>query len=141
MINLPEWIQKTLEESTCVFCQNKMKKENVYAVGISEEISSKNNQKYLSFFYNYYCTDCKKKSTCTGFPTSFENFIKDMIKIFNTGDESNISDLSNNIKTPSKISNSEIADLKKLLKNTKYHEDFLAKIGIEIDKLKDKKHE
>ena len=113
-----------------------MVKEGVYAIGISEE-TSKNNKIYLSFFYNYNCPHCKRKATLTGFPVNMEDFVADITDIMQMDEEDLdiFGDIKKKKTKKSNISDQEVDTFKEQLKKISSHEDFLKKIGIDIDSI------
>jgi len=146
MINLPQWLQRVLDESVCPACKIKADKTGVFAVGIREEVHAKTKRTFLSFFFLYVCNKCKKMSTFSGLPTSFEDFIGDMMEIASsptptTADFQNLEEIHEAAEESQQgITDKEVKDLKKSLKSAKYFEDFLTDIGIdknEIDKKDD----
>jgi len=141
MINLPKWLQRVLDESVCPACQAKADKTGVFALGVKEEIHSKTKKTFLSLFFLYTCNKCKKASTFSGLPTSFDDFIENMLEVANSPTPSTVDNQSGEIfedDNEQGISDKEVQELKKSLKASKYFEDFLTDIGIDKSDL-DKK--
>ncbi len=141
MINLPKWIQRILDESVCPACEAKADKTGVFALGIKEEIHSKTKKSFLSIFFLYNCNKCKKASTFSGLPTSFDDFIENMLEVSNSPTPSTADCQSSDlfeIDEEQGISDKEVQELKKSLKTSKYFEDFLTDIGIDKNDLNKK---
>lgn len=127
MIKLPKWVLEIFEQSACPFeeCKVKLVPSGVIAVGIREEKIEGSNKPILSFYYEYKCLKCKKRSQFTGFPTSMEDFIGDMLEIANIN--VNINGFE---RGKTKISVAELDEAKKLLRKSKNFKDFSGYFGI-----------
>jgi CRISPR/Cas system-associated protein Cas10 (large subunit of type III CRISPR-Cas system) len=130
MIKLPVWVREIFGQSVCPFktCQKKLTEENVIAVGIRNE-ESKEDGEILSFFYEYRCPHCGKRSVFTGFPTSMEDFISDLIDL-NDEDEEDDEEMEVPGEKKSKISSAEIDAARKLLRKSKNYKEFMGYFGI-----------
>lgn len=131
MLKLPQWIQNIFDQSTCPFadCKKKLDKNGVVAVGIREEPDAETKKMTLSFFYEYKCNSCHNRSVFTGFPTTFEDYIGDMIEISNLPMED--PNQEERAHRRSKISAAEIKAARKFIRKVRDYKDFMKFFGIE----------
>jgi hypothetical protein len=129
MFKLPKWVADTFDQSSCPFaeCKKKLESQGVAAVGIREELEPGTKKLILSFFYEYKCPHCSNRSVFTGFPTSLEDFIGDMIEIANLPTDK----LVNESQPKSKISPSEIKEARRFIRKVKDFKDFMKFFGID----------
>lgn len=131
MLKLPRWVQEVFDQSACPFrdCRKKLENQGVIAVGAREEKHPETKQELLSFFYEYKCPHCRNRSVFTGFPTTLEDFIGDMIEISNSTDFA-----EQKVMYPdrrSKISTSEVKDALKFMRQSNDFKDFMHFFGID----------
>lgn len=135
MVYLPKWMQDVLEKACCPFCKATLTKSGVFGLGMREE------KKKMTFCYEYKCSKCKNCSIFTGFPTSWHEFISDIIEIAQKADESGdapvdeMKDLMTSKESPikKKISKEEVTDALKTLNESEDLRDYFTKIGIEMN--------
>ena len=78
-MNLPKWIKKIFKMLKCPHCTSALKESNVYGIGIRE--NAKKDQIELLFGFDYRCDKCKKFATFSGFKTTYDGFISDIMEI------------------------------------------------------------
>lgn len=125
MIPLPSWMKDGFKNSACPYCHAPCKASGVYGVGIREENTPQGTIK--TFCYEYKCVDCNKRSVFTGFPTSYEEYISDLIEIAEVSGEDPKEEMRNE---KSEMTDKEVKQLYKMMNDTEYYEDFLDKLGI-----------
>lgn len=145
MMELPGWLHEFREKAHCPNCSNKLSKKGVFGIGIREEIIR--NKKITSFCFEYLCPSCKNRTVFTGFPLTMEQFAESVGELIMSSQnaESEASDEQETLKPKSKrkttISDSEIKKFSKTLQKMQSHEEFLEKLGINIQELKKYKNE
>jgi hypothetical protein len=98
--------------------------------------SDKDGGSFNSFCYEYKCPFCEKRSVFAGFPTSYEDFINDVMEIadLEIADEGPRETLVE--PKPVGMSDQEVNDGKRMISSTEYFEDLLSKLGI-LDQYRD----
>lgn len=150
MLKLPKWIMDIFEKSVCPFpdCKVPLEEAGVVAEGIREEYLPNTTKPVLSFYYEYKCKHCGNRSVFTGFQTTIEDFIADMMEVagidwedfvMEDDDDDDTDDTESQPRGKSKISSSEYNHALRMLKKAKYYEDFLKSFG--IDKVSDEPDE
>lgn len=142
MIPLPKWMKDGFRKSSCPHCKKTCKKRGVYGVGIREEVG-KNDEVVKSFCYEYRCPFCDKRTVFTGFPSSYEDFVNDLIEIAQIPIiEEEAVEAPPETKAGG-MSDKEVEEGKKIIEETDYFEDLLSKLGIldQYPELKDKPDE
>ena len=144
MIPLPKWIKEFFDKSLCPYCKKSLKSEGVCGIGIREEKSE--NKSIHSFFYQYKCSNCSNWSVFTGFPTTYEDFIADIIEVAKLpmptmddirelekemeGIEGTEGNPPNIHRKKSGMTDQEVRDFKKMIDDNEY---FLAELGFNMD--------
>lgn len=148
MIPLPRWAWPILLVSPCPVCGSATRLENVESVGIREKKPTLQKLEKGNFLltFDYCCHQCKQKTLWFADPddpnATAEDMAMTIVKALNFF--SGKKPKSNRAKvSKSQISNKEFESVKKKLKTTESHQDFLTWIGIPIDQIeklsKDKK--
>lgn len=157
MIPLPKWVLDVLNQSFCPNekCNKPLTKRGVVGIGIREEVVKR--RKMQSFCYEYDCPYCKQKTAFTGFPTTFNDFILDLIDLSESFPEKDMPEFVGEVmdgpkdmdddsdydETPkhrwppkkSRITEKEMKECIKFLNETEFYDDFLEKLGIKkLDK-------
>jgi hypothetical protein len=125
MIKLPAWLEEFIALEKCPHCSKNMSTSGVFGIGVREEKIEGNRE--LSFCFEYYCRNCKKKTLFSGFPTNAEQFTEDVAYVFKDGWEV----VNKNKKNKSSISDKDVKNFIKNLDKIKKYEDFLKKLGIQ----------
>lgn len=131
MIPLPKWMKDFFINSVCPFCKKSCKRKGVYGLGVREEEHNKKGHTKI-FCYEYKCPYCNNRSVFTGFPTSFEDFIADMIDIADIPimmDDPEVESPNTTSKTGG-MSDQEIENAKKMISDSHFFDDLLGKLGI-----------
>ena len=136
MIPLPKWIRDGFRGSRCPHCNKVCKKKGVYGIGIREE-NDKDGNNFRSFCYEYKCPFCEKRSVFAGFPTSYEDFINDVMEIADLEPEDEEGPHQTLVEPKSVgMSDQEVNEGKRIVSSTDYFEDLLSKLGI-LDQYRD----
>lgn len=126
-MKLPKWLDDAFAQSFCISekCERKLHRKGVIGVGIREEAQAGSDETILSFCYEYRCPYCGNRSVFSGFPTTIEDFVADMMEIGGFP----IDEVDEPPKK-SKISNSEVSEAKRIINNSKNFEELMEKMGI-----------
>jgi hypothetical protein len=143
MIHLPKWMREIFDKSFCPepTCRKPLEYKGVYGVGCQEEKTKKRTR--LVFCYNYRCPKCNGRTVFTGPPTNWEEFITDIIEISEIPDsasklpQAEADEAPPPAKSKSKISPSEVSELKNILDESDNLKDFFNKLGITFDQPND----
>lgn len=122
----------------CPHCSSLLKSSGVYGVGLRE--NTKKGQIELLFGFDYKCEKCKNYSTFSGFKTTHDAFISDIMEIYSNVDndpgeitkEDEIEkkiEKKQNIKK-SCISDEEVQSIKNFLNECDNFNDLLHKLGV-----------
>ena len=148
MMELPGWLNEFRDRSRCPNCSHKLSKKGVFGLGIREEIHK--GKKVTSFCFEYLCPSCDNRSVFTGFPITFEQFIESIADLAKPVDniesyETDSEDIQEEVKPQKKkkagITDNEMKKFSKELKDIQSHEEFLEKLGINIQEYKKRKNE
>lgn len=148
-MKLPKWMRDEFEKNVCPYCKEMLQEKNVKSHGIREERSKTKKKLRIVHFYDYKCTKCK--NTCTfSFPTTFREFIQDMMELASYVMPPQLTDgtepeMDDSFPEPeprkSGITDEEVAEAKKVLDECEDLKDFFGKLGIPMhrdDKDKEK---
>ncbi len=150
-MRLPEWMKDEFEKGECPYCESSLSEKGVQSHGIKEERSKTKKKIRYVHFYDYKCQKCKDTAVFS-FPTTFKEFITDMIELSNMdmppqlhdGETTETDVDSDDIPVPNKksgISDDEVSEVKKTLEESDGLKDFFGKIGIDIRTNKEKPDE
>lgn len=140
-MKLPEWMKDEFEKHECGYCKKPLMEKGVETHGIREEkTKSKKKIRYVHF-YDYRCPKCKNRSIFS-FPTTFKEYIQDMIELANLEMPPQLTDgtepeVDNSYPDfpprKSGITDEEFNEAKRILDESEDLKDFFGKIGIPMD--------
>lgn len=139
-MKLPEWMRGQFEKGECPYCKKPLTEKGVQTHGIKEETAKTKKKIRYIHFYDYKCTKCKNLFVFS-FPTTFRDFIEDMMElsgIKEINSEIDDSDFYIPQKKKSGITDEEVSEAKKILDESEDLKEFFGKIGIPMNKPKDK---
>jgi len=147
-LDFPSWFYEAMPELECPNpkCGKPLEENHIIAEGIRKSMVHKNE---TAFFIEYKCPKCNNITTIELAKMTLEDFVLDMIGKF-TGDKDECEDDTteherpNNTKSDrekchvsvfSKISDKEMKEIKKVIRDCESHYDFLKNIGLTDDKI------
>lgn len=122
-MKLPNWMSRQFNKAKCSHCGEKLNPKGVTTHGITEEKVKKSL--ILYHFYQYMCSKCNSE-TRFKFPTDWPDFIDSIVDVA----ESEMMLPPQPEEKSSFIGDDEVEELKEMLDNSEYFEDFLNQIGV-----------
>lgn len=144
-MQIPEWMSGEFEKGQCPYCKKTLSDKGVQTHGIREELSKSKKKVRYSHFYDYKCPKCKNRSVFS-FPTTFKEFINDMVNLANQSMPTQLSDGTRaevddqpSTERKSGITDEEVEEVKKSLDESEDLKEFFRKIGIDMKEPKSEK--
>jgi len=149
MLEFPKWFNEMLPDLSCPSCKKGVKESDITGEGIRKCM---NNSDQTAFFIEYCCSKCGKSITMELNKMTLEEFTMELLNIFTEDIDAldeleEIPDPSDNFldevqydkekeEIVSKMTQLEVDNVKRVIRESASHHDFMMQIGITDDDLK-----